>query len=210
MIYLISSQAHSFKNTKHIKLSKIKFKDINVNLKEFDTLITSSRNALKALLKSKCELNLKMQILTLSQKSAKDFQKLGFKDIKIPSKAYLKDLLLEFKKDLKAKKILYLRAEKIAFDLANEAKDLDIKELIAYESIYTKHKIQKLIRPCVFVFSSFELADNFLKYYEIKDEDKIVCIGSSTAKRFKNFKNLHVSKKQDIRACINLARKLDS
>lgn len=210
MIYLISAKAHNFKGVENICLSKIKLNKIKVNLKDFDTLITSSKNALKSLLKSECELNLKMQILTLSKESAKDFKKLAFKNVKTPKKAYMKDLLNEFQNELKDKKILYLRAKKVSFDLAKKAKNLNIKEIIAYENVYKKHRIKNLVRPCIFIFTSFDLADTFLKYYEIKDDDKIVAIGSSTAKRFKGFKNVYISEKQRLKDCVKLARSLES
>ncbi|ASQ30130.1 uroporphyrinogen III synthase [Campylobacter avium LMG 24591] len=209
MIYLISAKAHNFKGVENICLSKIKLNKIKVNLKDFDTLITSSKNALKSLLKSECELNLKMQILTLSKESAQDFKKLAFKNVKTPKKAYMKDLLNEFQNELKDKKILYLRAKKVSFDLAKKAKNLNIKEIIAYENVYKKHRIKNLVRPCIFIFTSFDLADTFLKYYEIKDDDKIVAIGSSTALRLKEFKNIFISKKANIKECVKLARKLE-
>lgn len=125
----MSAKAHNFKAVENICLSKIRLNEIDVNLKDFDTLITSSKNALKSLLKSECELNLKMQILTLSKESAQDFKKLAFKNVKTPKKAYMKDLLNEFQNELKDKKIIYLRAKKVSFDLAKKAKNLNIKEL---------------------------------------------------------------------------------
>lgn len=211
MIYLVSAQSHNFKNVKNLKLAKINFKKIDVNLNDFEALIISSKNALKALSKSKCKLNLKIELFVLGKKSFDEAKKLGFKNIKISKKSYLKELVDEFKKDLEGKKILYLRAKKISYDIAKNSKDLNIKEIIAYETNYKKVPEGFVVqRPATFIFSSFELANNFLKQCKLKDEDKIVAIGNSTALRLKGFKNLFISNKQNVRECVKLAREIEN
>ena len=145
----------------------------------------------------------------MGQSTAQYAKNLGFKKIKIPSKAYGKDLFLEFKEELKMQKCLYLRAKNIVstlnLDLKNVGVDLD--EMIVYENVFKKGD-KKLIYPAIFIFTSPLSVENFLKFYSLKEEDKVVVIGQSTAKKHLNFKNLYICENQSLLDCVKLAKTL--
>ncbi|MGM8984953.1 uroporphyrinogen-III synthase, partial [Campylobacter jejuni] len=137
-IYLLNETP--FKGVENLILNEIVFYDFNIDLGLYDALICTSKNALKALQHAKITLNFKLNLYAVGQSTAQYAKNLGFKKIKIPPKAYGKDLFLEFKEELKTQKCLYLRAKNIVstlnLDLKNAGVDLD--EMIVYENVFKK------------------------------------------------------------------------
>ncbi|EJK6792472.1 uroporphyrinogen-III synthase, partial [Campylobacter jejuni] len=111
--------------------------------------------------------------------------------------------------ELKTQKCLYLRAKNIVstlnLDLKNAGVDLD--EMIVYENVFKKGD-KKLTHPAIFIFTSPLSVENFLKFYSLKEEDKVVVIGQSTAKKLLNFKNLYICENQSLLECVKLAKTL--
>nr|WP_215728839.1 uroporphyrinogen-III synthase [Campylobacter vulpis] len=203
-IYLLNEA--KFEGVENLILNEIKFFDFNVNLKDFNALILTSKNALKALEKAKIELDFTLQIYAVGEKTAKEAKKLGFTKIKIPSLAYGKTLFDEFKEELKGRKCLYLRGKNIASRLNEDLRNygVKLKELIVYENVFKPCKIE-LKQPAIFIFSSPLSALNFLKSYKAHPKDVFIAIGLSTAKALKDFK-CHLAKEPTIKACVDLAR----
>ncbi|MCH5336272.1 MAG: uroporphyrinogen-III synthase [Campylobacter sp.] len=206
-IYLLNSTP--FEGVKNLILNEIVFYDFSVNLAEFNALIITSKNALKALKQSKNPLNFDLQIYAVGENTAKEALNLGFKKVKFPKKSYAKELFEEFKEELKELKCLYLRAKKIASTLDKDLLHfgVDLTQKIVYENIYKESK-NPLNHPCIIIFSSPLSVENFLKNYEIKDEDKLVALGKSTAKKLKDYKNLFICEKQDLKESVKLAKSL--
>ncbi|WP_348518801.1 uroporphyrinogen-III synthase [Campylobacter sp. CCS1377] len=206
-IYLLNETP--FEGVENLILNEIKFYDFSVNLSEFDVLICTSKNALKALEKAKIILNLNINLYAVGQSTAEFAKSLGFKNIKIPKAAYGKNLFNEFKEELKNQKCLYLRAKNIASTLNLDLKNygINLSEIIVYENIFKKSE-KKLEQPAVFIFTSPLGVENFLQNYSLSNEDKIIAIGQSTAKKLSNFKNIYICEKQDLKTCVNLAKKL--
>ncbi|EAI5530291.1 uroporphyrinogen-III synthase [Campylobacter lari] len=211
MIYFIGDK--EFDGVKTIRLNEIKFLNFEVNLKEFDCLIASSKNALKSLMLSKSEIDFNIKLYVVGQKSADFAKELGFKNVKYSSKAYGKNLASEFLSEFKNKQCLYLRAKKISSDLDEclLKENILLKQLIVYENIAIEPKKDelKIYHPSVFIFSAPSNVEQFLKFFTLKKEDKVVVIGQSTASKLQNFKNLYICKKQDLNSCLNLAKSLD-
>lgn len=84
---------------------------------------------------------------------------------------------------------------------------VDLTQKIVYENVYKKSEVL-LNHPCVIIFTSPLSVKNFLKNYEIKDKDKLVALGESTAKKLKNYQNLFICQKQDLKECVQFARNL--
>lgn len=206
-IYLLNETP--FEGVENLILNEIVFYDFSADLSLYDALICSSKNALKALKNANITLNFELNLYTVGQNTAQYAKNLGFKKIKIPSKAYGKDLFLEFKEELKTQKCLYLRAKNIVstlnLDLKNAGVDLD--EIIVYENVFKKGD-KNLIHPAIFIFTSPLSVENFLKFYSLKEQDKVVVIGQSTAKKLLNFKNLFICENQSLLECVKLAKTL--
>lgn len=209
MIYLIGKGR--FRGVKNIVLSAINFMDFRVNLSEFDALIITSKNALRALGRSKSELNFNVKIYAVGNESANYAQKMGFTSIKTAPKAYGKDLAKAYKNELAGKKCLYLRAKKIASNLDDELTKAgaNLTQIIAYENAYKAPKEPlKLEKPAVFIFTSPSSVQHFLKAYTLGADDKCVAIGATTAAALPHTQSVFIPQEQSIKACVTLARAL--
>ena len=209
MIYLIGKER--FFGVKNLILNRLEFMPLNVNLAEFNALIITSKNALIALEKSKIKPNSAIKLYAVGKESQKYAQKLGFTQIKIPQKAYGKDLARAFTEELRGEKCLYLRAKTIASNLDKELIDagVNLVQIIAYENKFCPPKEPlKLEKPAVFIFLSPFGVKNFLTLYQLDEKDKCVAIGTTTAKALPSSQSVFVPKIQSIKACVALARTL--
>ena len=201
MIYLVGKQR--FKGVKNLILSEIKLCEFSVDLRDFDALIITSKNALLALKSSQSVLDFSVAVYAVGEKSAKMAQNLGFLNVKIPPKAYGKDLFEAFKNELKGKKCLYLRAKKIASNLdellLNEG--VNLTQIIAYENA-PKPISQgfKLKRPAVFIFTAPSSVKNFLAHFSLDKNDKCVAIGQSTASALRDILGCNFDDKKDLKS----------
>lgn len=211
-IYLLNDK--KFDGVINLCLNSFKFYEIKTDLNKFEALIITSKNALKALEKSKIPLNLNLQVYAVGQSSAKEALRLGFKKVKIPSKAYGDTLFDEFKDELKTQKCLYLRAKSIASNLNDLLVDygVNLEQIIAYENVSKPlDKDFELFSPSVFIFVAPSSVRNFFKYFSLKDKDKIITIGERTAKSLKEFvgqKEILIPQIQSLEACVKLAKNL--
>ena len=233
MIYLIGKER--FIGVKNIILNKIKLLPFTVNLKDFDALIITSKNALRSLKRSQNALNSSILVYALGKESELYAKKMSFSNIKTPPKAYGKDLFQAFKDELRGKKCLYLRAKKIASNLdellLNEG--VNLTQIIAYKNV-PKPISQgfKLKHPAVFIFTAPSSVKNFLAHFSLDKNDKCVAIGQSTASALreilgrnfddkkdlnnkaitqnfsKNLPQIFVPQTQSIKACVELAKTL--
>ncbi|MCR6574405.1 uroporphyrinogen-III synthase [Campylobacter insulaenigrae] len=210
MIYFIGRE--KFYGVENIILNEIKFFEFNVNLNDFDCLIISSKNSIKALMQSHSTLNFNINLYAVGAKSAQFAKSVGFVNVKYPSCAYGKNLAEEFMCEFKNKRCLYLRAKKISscIDTYLLNQGINLRQIVAYENVaLNPQETIKLKHPAVFIFCAPSSIEQFLKFFTFKKEDKVVVIGQSTASKLKNFKNLYICKKQDLNSCLSLAKSLD-
>lgn len=208
MIYLFAKG--NFKNVKSIELAHIVFLKLEISLNDFELCLATSKNALKALQKNKIPIPANLRLYSF-EKSLKFAKNLGFKEIKIPSKSYGKNLVAEFKEEFRGKKVLYLRGEKIAFDMKNElAKEqIYIEENVVYKNEFALPKtLPSFMKDDILIFTSPNTTSFFLKHCKFNKEAKFVAIGQSTALRLKNFRNVFVAENTSIKSCVKLARSL--
>ena len=183
MIYLINKAR--FKGVECLNLSKIEFKKFKLDLSQFDALIITSKNALKALKFNQISTKFKGTLYAVGEKTVKYAMKMGFENIKFASKQNAKALFDEFKDEFKTLKILYLRGENVAFDIKKECekKRLKCEQIIAYKNVFKpcENAFKKpLIHPCVLIFSSPLSVEFFLKIYQFQSDDTFIAIGKST------------------------------
>lgn len=207
-IYLLNER--KFQGVQNLVLNEIVYYDFTIDLNEFDALIITSKNALKALEKSKNVLNLELKIYAVGQSTANFASKLGFKNVNFPKKSYANELVKEFCSELKGQKCLYLRAKKIASNLNTDLRALgvDLTEIIVYENIDKALKDFKLIQPCIFIFSSPSSVENFLKNFKFHPKDTIIALGQSTASKLKAYENLIICEKQNLNDCVAMAKNI--
>ena len=206
-IYLLNSTP--FEGVKNLILNELIFYDFKVNLNDFQALIITSKHALKALKRSKNPLNLNLRVYAVGENTAKEALNLGFKEVKFPKQFYANELFKEFKEELKECKCLYLRAKEIASTLDKDLLNfgVNLTQKIVYENVYKKSQLC-LNHPCIIIFTSPSSVRNFLKNYTIKSQDKLVALGESTAKMLKNYENLFICPKQNLKECVEMAKNL--
>lgn len=209
MIYLVG-EVH-FEGVQNLVLNEICFFDFSLDLNEFDALIITSKNAIKALKRLHIKPIKDLSVYAVGAKTAKKALEYGFKEVKFPQKAYASELLAEFKEELKGKKCLYLRAKKVRSNLGKELLNLGVylRECIAYENKPLKPDIS-LIQPAIFIFNAYSALRNFLHFYSFNEKDIIICLGQSTAKALPQglLNKIYISQEQSLQACVSLAKSL--
>ncbi len=208
-IYLTNET--KFEGVINLILNEIKFASFKLNLSEFNALIITSKNALKALEINKIKLDLNINTYAVGQKTADYALSLGFKNVKFASKAYGDELFTQFKDELKSQKCLYLRAEKIASNLSELLlqNNINLTQIIAYKNTF-KHCDIELQSPCIVIFSAPSSVEFFFKNYKLDKNDKSIAIGKSTAKALqKYYINPILPHSQTLEECVILARKLN-
>ncbi|WP_169763710.1 uroporphyrinogen-III synthase [Campylobacter mucosalis] len=209
MIYLVSNTPSSDESVKNLNLSQIKFYDFSVDLANFNAIVITSKNAIKALEQNSI-VPKDVEIFAVGKSSAVQAEKFGFKKINVSSSSYGDALYDEFKDVLKDRKILYLRAKDIVGDLDIKLAKCsqNFTQIVAYESIEVTQNLTDLEDNSVFIFTSPKNAKFFLKNYTWRDSFKAVAIGQSTAEALKFISGVRVAKVQSIDECIRLAKTL--
>lgn len=198
-----------FKEVQNLILNELIFYDFKVDLNLYDALIITSKNAIKALKKTKSILNFDLKVYTVGENTAKEAFNLGFKDVKYPKLSYASNLYEEFKEELRDKKCLYLRAKELSSNLVQKLLDqnINLTQIIAYENIYKKPNVC-ITHPCIVIFTSPSCVNYFLKTYDIKEEDYLIAIGQSTAKQLLKYNNVLVCKNPNLEECVQIAKNL--
>ncbi|QWU80389.1 uroporphyrinogen-III synthase [Campylobacter novaezeelandiae] len=198
-----------FKEVQNLILNELIFYDFKVDLNLYDALIITSKNAIKALKKTKSILNFDLKVYAVGENTAKEAFNLGFKNVKYPKLSYASNLYEEFKEELRDKKCLYLRAKELSSNLVQKllGQNVNLTQIIAYENIYKKPNVC-ITHPCIVIFTSPSCVNYFLKTYDIKEEDYLIAIGESTAKQLLKYNNVLVCKNPNLEECIQIAKNL--
>ncbi|MBK1972142.1 uroporphyrinogen-III synthase [Campylobacter sp. TTU-622] len=198
-----------FKGVQNLVLNELIFYDFKVDLNFYDALIITSKNAIKALKKTKSILNFDLKVYAVGKNTAKEAFNLGFKNIKYPKLSYASNLYEEFKEELKDKKCLYLRAKELSSNLVQKLleQNINLTQIIAYENVYKKPDFC-ITHPCIIIFTSPSCVNNFFKTYDIKKEDYLIAIGQSTAKKLLKYDNVLVCENPNLEECIQIAKNL--
>ena len=179
MIYILSNKV--IKGIKNLNLLNIEFKKIDLDIEKYDILIFTSKNAVlsvKDFIKNK-------NCFAIGNKTAEEIKKYGGKVNFIASKYYGHILSMELKsiKNIKDKKLLYIRPKIIASTLTQTLKDnnFNIDEIITYQTNCATSKII-LDKNAKIIFSSPSTVKCFFKNYKWIDTYQAFVIGNTTAK----------------------------
>lgn len=214
MIYLIGSNA-KFKGVKTLILNQIKPFKFSLNLSDFNALIITSKNAINALGFNKTKPIKNLQIYAIGSASAKAAKLFGFNEIYTSKNSHGDEFAREILALLKGKKVLFLRAEKTASNIAKILleNDINLSEIIAYKNVF-KPVLKELKPPqkSVLIFSAPSAVRNFALNFNWQNDNpegyKCVAIGKTTAKELAKFCEPLISDEQSLKACIKLALKI--
>jgi len=182
LIYILSDKIVD--GVKNLNLLEIEFKDEVIDLKNFDALIFTSRNAIKAIDRlDKSWIDL--EIFSIGEATADFAKSKGAKRVYFSKKSYGDELAFEIEKNLKGKRVLYVRGRKVASKLFEilQNKKIDISESILYESSCKScFDLKKPENDSYIIFSSPSTIKCFFKCFSWHESYKALILGSTTAK----------------------------
>lgn len=205
-IYLLNSDTYEGITT--LQTIKINLLPKEINLDDFDALIFTSKNGVKAIDKLNKEW-INKEIYSIGQGTSKEIKKHNANLVYTAKNSYGDSFAQEIKQKLKGKKVLFLRAKvvtsKLNQILLNEG--IDLKEEIVYETVCAdysaKHSPQS---DSIIIFTSPSTIKCFLKNFKWQESYRAICIGTVTAKSMPSNIRYDISEKQTIPSCIELAK----
>lgn len=205
-IYLLNNL--KYEGIKNLEVFGIEYIKSDINLKQYDALIFTSKNAIYSIDSFNKEWK-NIPSYAIAPKTAsvikKHDGKLKFTGVSSHGNEFANELILK----LKNKKVLYIRALKTVSNLVNILKEskINVDELIAYKTSCKKSK-QVLEEGSVIIFTAPSSVECFFKNYSWDNSFKAVTIGKTTAKYLPKNIEYIVSEKTSIDECIKLAKLL--
>jgi uroporphyrinogen-III synthase len=205
-IYLLNNLKYD--GIENLEVFGIEYIKSDINLKEYDALIFTSKNAIYAIDSFNKTWN-NIPSYAIAPKTASVIKEyngnLEFTGVTSHGNEFAKELIPK----LKNKKVLYIRALKTVSSLPNILKEneIDIHELITYKTS-CKSSNEILEDNSIFIFSAPSSVECFFKNYTWNDSYKAITIGKTTAKYLPKNIDYIVSEKTSIDECIKLAKQL--
>lgn len=202
-IYLLNNLKYD--GVENLEVFQIEYIKSDIDLKIYDALIFTSKNAIKAIDSfNKDWINI--PAYAIAPKTGKVINKyngnLSFVGDTSHGNSFAKELIPL----LKNKKVLYVKALKTVSNLVEILKenDVDINELTAYKTSCKKSKIM-LENDSIFIFTSPSSVECFFKNYQWHSSYKAVSIGKTTSNYLPKDINYKISAKTSMEDCIKLA-----
>jgi len=199
-IYLFSATSHV--NALHVNTLDFTFFQPSINFSNYDYLVLTSKKAVDALQFYKKEDYINIPALCISRFTKEYYESFGGKilDVGDGIGSNLQHIIDTYQKN---KKWLYLRAKEIAGD------GLHVDQAIVYESRCSDEILNFKLedKNSVLIFTSPSSVNCFLKNNSLHVEQKVIVIGSTTAKALPTNINYKISDKTSIKSCIELAYK---
>lgn len=207
-IFIISDS--KVQDAKNITLSNIEYLNFQIDFHSYDALVITSKNALKAL-DIKTDLWKEKELYTISGESAAEAGRLGAKRVHVSKGNHGKEFAQEICSKLQKKEVLYIRGEKVAFDIANELRTKGIKcdSLIVYKNSFLKPTfLPDLPNNAKIIFPSPSSVENFLKVFEWKDSYTAIAIGKTSYEALPNFMRSYISDETSFVSCVKKAKEI--
>lgn len=206
-IYLLNNQ--KFNGVINLEVFKIDYIKNNINLKDYDALIFTSKNAIYALDSFNKNWK-KLESYAIAPKTAKIITELSGNLVFTGKSSHGDDFAEELIKKLENKKVLYVRAKKVVSNLVKILKknNISIDELITYKTSCNCKKNIKIEDKSIIIFTSPSSVECFFKSYNWNESMKAVAIGKTTAKHIPDNINYFISPKTSVEECIKLAQKI--
>ena len=205
-IYLLNEQKHE--DVENLEVFQIEYIKSDVDLKKYDALVFTSKNAVKAINSFNQDWK-NIPSYAIAQKTANTIIKLGGVVEFIGNSGHGNDFAYELKNVLKDKKVLYVKALKTVSNLPNILKEngIFLDEIIAYKTSCKKSNII-LEENSIFIFTSPSSVECFFKQYSWKNSYKAIVIGKTTAEFLPSNINYEISSQTSVEECIKLAKQL--
>ncbi len=198
------------KLAKNIPLYKISYVIQEIDFNQYDAIIFTSQNAVLAV-NSFSEGWKKIPAYTIAAQTAKTVKKLGgylqFVSLTKHGDTFAQELMDE----LKGKRVLYLRGEKVVTNLIKIIEDAKIQcdDKVVYRNICNEGlKVKVLPKNAYIIFSSPSTIECFFKKFTWKESYTAISIGNTTAQYFPPSITPYIADTTSIVSCINKAIEL--
>lgn len=204
--YLFSTSSHP--DTVNISSLKITFFQPSINFSQYDYFIITSKQVSNFLKQYDSTLYKETKALCVSKKSAQAYRELGGKILEVGS-GYGDNLATIIQKYPKESRWLYLRAQRVASNFAQDCKDdgYNIDEIVAYKSSCSDEILQSTIESnATLIFTSPSSVKCFLKTHTIEKSHSIIVIGKTTAHTLPHGINYQMSQETTVESCVKLLK----
>jgi len=207
-IFLCSPKPYQGVNS----LSMIEFKHIEqeIDFKGVDTLIFTSKEAVKNLHKLTLEWK-KIPSISIGNATTKIIKKLGGEILWSGDKNYGETLAEDIIKNFSHRSFLYLRPKVISFDFKNylSTYNINCKESIIYETVCKKYETTFTPPPnSIIIFTSPSTIKCFLENFNWDSSYRAIVIGSTTLKHIPKEWQSFCALKPTIEECIKIAHNI--
>ena len=206
MIFLVSNSPCADERVTHMQVCEIKFEKF-ANLGEFDSIIITSKNAIKALEFNQICVDLNTQIYAIGEASFNEAKNFGFKNIYLAKNSHGSKFANEILPLLKGR-VLYLKAKETISNLDKFLlqSGVNLSVITAYENV--ELNLANSVKPpknSVLIFTSPKNVRSFVANFGWDESYKAVSIGNTTAKILQEFCEPKICENQSINSAINLA-----
>lgn len=181
-IYILSDK--NIKEAKKLPVIKQIFFRKEIGFEQFDYLIFSSKNGVRAVENISKEWK-EIPTLAIGNATKDEIEKLGGKAVFTAKKFYGDDFAKEIVQNFdKNKKFLYIRGKKVVSNLADILREngFNLKEEIVYETVCNEcEKNKKPEKNSFIIFSSPSTIECFFKQFSWDKSYKAIAIGKKTA-----------------------------
>lgn len=205
-IYLLNDM--QIEGIKNIPLLGIRFLPQEIDIKKYDALIFTSKNAVYSLDSFNKEWK-NIPSFVIAPKTAKVVELLEGNIAFVGKSGHGNEFAHELIPLLKNKKVLYVKAKKVVSNLAGLLKEanIDVDEIIAYETACNTLESPEIpAKNSVIIFSSPSTIECFLDNFIWDESYKAVVIGQTTANYLPKNIRYVVSQTTSIEDCIALAK----
>ncbi len=202
--YLFSISSHP--DTIHVNPLEISFLQPAIEFSQYDYLILTSKQAVRALSQYKYDDYKEKQGLCISKATAQSFKDANGKVLKIGT-GYgdnLSDIITSYPKNTKW---LYLRAKEVASNFAEVARSCGycIDEIIVYESSCSLNiKTIKITQKAILIFTSPSSVKCFLQHHKLQEDYRVIVIGKTTAKAIPPYVKPIIADEPSIESCLKI------
>lgn len=204
-IYLLNDK--KVKWAKNIPLFNISYIQKQINFKDYDAIVFTSKNAVNAINSMNKDWK-KIPSYVISEQTAKLIKDLDGNLEYISKTKHGNEFAIELIKQLKGKKVIYLRGKEIVSDLIEilEKNNIACTDEIIYENSFDESiKKTKLPKNSKIIFSSPSTIKYFFKVFSWDESFTAISIGKTTAKYLPEDIDPIVSDNTSLKACVEKA-----
>jgi uroporphyrinogen-III synthase len=208
MIYILSDK--NYKDAINLPCIKINFLKKDINFKNYDALIFSSKNGVKAIDKISNDWK-SIPSYSIGSGTSSEIHKLGGEVVYEAKSSYGDSFAQEIKEKLKDKKVLFLRAKVVTSSLNIILRDAGVllDEMIVYETLCSEcDSLKAPMAGSYIIFSSPSTIECFFSCFDWNNSYKAIVIGKKTASFMPKGIPFVTSEKQTIDSCIDICKKL--